>query len=121
MEKDEYSSIGVNFGSINFEFINFSTRFGISGKSFSGLSGIAFEVGDSEENTIKRINDPGLKWRIGEIAGKHTTITIEEDQVFPTIFLVKYRFDTAGWKARLKTEFQECGGENFGIENFSQS
>ncbi|MDD2661948.1 MAG: hypothetical protein PHY54_20070 [Methylococcales bacterium] len=118
IEKVEYSSVGVNFGKINFELISFSTRFGISGKSFSGLSGLAFEIEGSEDSAIQHLSDLGLKWRVGEKAEAHTTITVEEDQMFPTIFLVKYHFDTGGWKARLKNEFQECGGGSFGIEKY---
>ena len=47
MEKDAYTSVGVNFGDINIEFINFRVRFGIEGTAFRGFSGIAFKASDS--------------------------------------------------------------------------
>ncbi len=115
LEADDYSSVGINFGALNFEFIDFRRRFGIAGKSFSGLSGLAFKTGFSVADSLSRLENLGFRARIGEKARTHTTITVEEDRVFPTIFLVKYHFDTSGWQARLNKEFQECGGGRFRI------
>lgn len=117
IEKPEYSSVGVNFGTVNLELIRFSTRFGMVGKSFSGFSGLAYEIKEQEEESIEKLDGLGLRWRIGERSEAHTTITIEEDRIFPTIFLVKYHFDTAGWKNRLKEEFNECSGGVYGIKD----
>ncbi len=115
MQKEEYTSIGVNFGAINIEFINFSVRFGIEGAAFRGFSGIAFKTGDSLEESIKRLNASEISYRIGEECQAHTTVPIEENQVFPTFFLVQYHFDTRGWIERLKNEFAECSGGKFNI------
>lgn len=118
MKKDEYTSIGVNFGDINIEFINFRVRFGIEGTAFRGFSGIAFKAADSLEESIKRLNASEISYRIGEECQAHTTLPIEEHQVFPTVFLVKYHFDTSGWIERLKNEFAECSGGKFHIGRF---
>ncbi|MEJ2425275.1 MAG: hypothetical protein P8101_12585 [Candidatus Thiodiazotropha sp.] len=117
-EQDGYTSIGVNFGDINIEFINFRIRFGIEGESFKGFSGIAFKIADSLRQSIKRLNDSEISYRIGEECEAHTTLPIEENQVFPTIFLVNYHFDTSGWFERLKKEFAECSGGKFHIGRF---
>ena len=90
-EKDEYTSIGINFGDINIEFINFRVRFGIEGVGFRGFSGIAFEAADLGVS-IKRLDGSGIHYRIGEECEAHTTLPMEEDQIFPTLFLVKYHF-----------------------------
>ena len=97
MEKDEYISIGVNFGSINVEFISFRVRFGLKHKRYNGFSGIAFKVADSLDGAVGILDSAKLSYRIGEQCDAYTTIPIEEYQVFPTIFLVKYNFDTTGW------------------------
>lgn len=114
-EKEEYTSIGVNFGSINIEFISFRVRFGSNGTSFRGFSGIAFKAANSLEESLEKLNSEKLSHRIGEQCDAHTTIPIEEDQVFPTVFLVKYNFDTNGWEQRLEKEFAECAGGKFNI------
>lgn len=118
MEKDEYTSIGVNFGDINIEFINFRVRFGVEGTAFRGFSGIAFNAPDSLETSIKKLSSSGISYRIGEECQAHTTLPIEENQIFPTIFLVKYHFDTRGWIGRLKNEFAEYSGGKFHIGRF---
>jgi len=117
-EKDEYASIGVNFGDINIEFIKFKVRFGIEGTSFTGFSGIAFKVVGSLGESIRRLDASEINYRIGEECEAHTTLTIEENHVFPTVFLVKYHFDTSGWIERLKNEFAECSGGKFHIGRF---
>lgn len=117
-EKEEYTSIGVNFGSINIEFINFRVRFGVSDTRFEGFSGIAFKADTSLDESIEALKSARLSYRIGEKCDAHTTIPVEEEQVFPTVFLVKYNFDTHGWKQRLEREFAECAGGNFNIGTF---
>jgi len=114
-EKAAYSSIGVNFGDINIEFISFRTRFGIETTSFKGFSGIAFKTEDALEPSIMKLNDLGISYRIGEECEAHTTLPVEENQVFPTVFLVSYHFDTSGWIGRLKNEFAACCGGRFHI------
>ncbi|SMS00144.1 hypothetical protein VIM7927_01385 [Vibrio mangrovi] len=118
VEKDEYISVGVNFGDINLEFINFKVRFGIQGTAFEGFSGIAFKVDDSLEQSIEKLNISELKHRIGETTPAYTTIPIEEDLIFPTFFLVKYHFETSGWTNRLKKEFSDYRGGKFHIGPF---
>ncbi len=118
MTKDEYTSIGVNFGDVNIEFIKFRVRFGIQGTEYSGFSGIAFKTACSLEEAVRRLDASGISHRIGEDAQAHTTIPIEEARVFPTIFLVKYHFDTSGWVERLKSEFSQCAGGKFHIGRF---
>ena len=117
-ETDGYTSIGVNFGDINIEFIKFRIRFGIENASFNGFSGIAFKIVESLEESIKRLDDSGISYRIGEKCDTYTTLTIEEGQIFPTIFLVNYHFDTSGWVERLKKEFAECSGGKFHVGRF---
>lgn len=112
-EKEEYTSIGVNFGDINLEFINFRKRFGIPGKAHRGFSGVAFNTSQRVEDAMKRFKAHGLNCRIGEECPAHTTVTIEEESIFPTVFLVKYHFDTTGWKRRLQSEFSACGGGTY--------
>lgn len=110
IEKDDYTSIGVNFGDLNIEFIRFNVRFGIRDTKFSGFSGAAFAVQGSVEKTKSILEEKGLNYRVGEETEAHTTITIEENRTFPTVFLVKYNFDTSGWKNRLREEFESCQG-----------
>ena len=110
MEKDDYTSIGVNFGDLNIEFIRFNVRFGMSETTFSGFTGVAFVVQGSVEDAKSILEEKGLNHRIGEEAEAHTTITVEESKIFPTVFLVKYHFDTSAWMDRLKVEFQGCLG-----------
>ena len=117
-EKEEYTSIGVNFGSINIEFISFRVRFGVYEKRFKGFSGVAFKATNSLDESMKKLNSAKLSYRIGEHCDAHTTIPIEENQVFPTIFLVNYNFDTSGWTQRLENEFAECSGGKFNIGEF---
>ncbi|MCL1074572.1 hypothetical protein [Shewanella dokdonensis] len=118
VEKDEYTSIGVNFGDINIEFIKFKLRFGIKNTKFKGFSGIAYKTMDSLEEIIKRLNVAKINHRVGEACEAHTTLPIAENDVFPTIFIVKYHFDTSGWVERLKNEFAEYAGGNYHIGNF---
>ncbi|AJQ93354.1 hypothetical Protein YC6258_01306 [Gynuella sunshinyii YC6258] len=117
-EKDEYTSIGINFGDINIEFINFRIRFGVKGTNYRGFSGVAFKAVNSLEDSLERLTSSGLNYRIGEECEAHTTVTVEDDQVFPTVFLVKYHFDTSGWAQRLKQEFASCAGGKFHIGKF---
>ncbi|WP_428242736.1 hypothetical protein [Gynuella sp.] len=117
-EKDEYTSIGINFGDINIEFIHFRIRFGVKDTNYRGFSGVAFKTKGSLEDSLERLRSSGLNYRIGEECEAHTTITIEENQVFPTVFLVKYHFDTSGWSQRLKAEFADCSGGKFHIGRF---
>lgn len=117
-EKEEYTSIGVNFGSINIEFISFRVRFGIDDASFKGFSGIAFKAANSLGESMDILTSEKFNYRIGEQCGTHTTITVEEKQVFPTVFVVKYHFDTSGWEQRLNEEFAECLGGKFNIGKF---
>lgn len=117
-EKEEYTSVGVNFGSINIEFISFRVRFGIDGEKFKGFSGIAFKATNSLDESMDMLTTEKLNYRIGEHCDAHTTITVEEKQVFPTVFLVEYHFDTSGWEQRLKEEFVECLGGKLNIGKF---
>lgn len=117
-EKEEYTSVGVNFGSINIEFINFKVRFGIDNATFKGFSGIAFKAINSLDESIDMLASETLNYRIGEQCNAHTTITVEENQVFPTVFIVKYHFDTCGWEQRLNEEFAKCLGGKFNIGKF---
>lgn len=118
MKKDEYTSIGVNFGDINIEFINFRVRFGVEGTAFRGFSGIAFKATGSLGESIRRLNASEISYRIGEECEAYTTLPIEENRVFPTVFLVKYHFDTTGWIERLKNEFSKCSGGKLHIGCF---
>jgi hypothetical protein len=117
-EKEEYTSIGVNFGSINIEFISFRVRFGVKDTRYKGFSGIAFKATNSLEESISKLNSAKLSYRIEEQCDAHTTIPIEENLVFPTVFLVKYNFNTDGWKQRLKNDFAKCSGGKFNIGKF---
>ncbi|MDW6094577.1 hypothetical protein SBX64_18705 [Vibrio rhizosphaerae] len=114
-EKDEYTSIGVNFGDINIEFIRFRVRFGIQGQRFNGLSGVALKTEASVETVTTQLDQSGLSYRIGETCEAHTTLPIEENQLFPTVFVVKYHFNTSGWLQRLQKDFTECQGGKFHI------
>ena len=86
VEKDEYTSIGVNFGDVNIELIKFRLRFGIQGTTYKGFSGIAFRATETVEESINRLNTAGINYRIGEECQAHTTLPIEEQQLFPTVF-----------------------------------
>ncbi|CAG9296482.1 VOC family protein [Celerinatantimonas diazotrophica] len=110
MAKDEYTSMGVNFGDINIEFIRFNVRFGIEGQQFNGFSGIAFKTEESIEQAIKRFGEAELSYRVGEVCDAHTTLVVEEERVFPTCFLVQYHFDTRGWCQRQEQDFIACRG-----------
>lgn len=116
IEKEDYTSIGVNFGSINIEFINFRVRFGSRETTFSGLSGFAFRTVSSLNESLEKLKAAQLSYRTGEDCQSHTTYPIEESRFFPTIFLVKYHFDTSGWFQRLKNEFAGCGGGKYRIK-----
>lgn len=118
MVKDEYTSIGVNFGDINIEFIRFNVRFGIENQRFSGFSGVAFTIDESMEQTIKRLRGSQLSYRVGEECDAHTTLVVEESQVFPTVFLVQYHFDTRGWLQRQEQDFIDCRGGALHIGRF---
>ncbi|MBI6548073.1 hypothetical protein H8A87_04870 [Xenorhabdus sp. VLS] len=115
IETDAYTSVGVNLGDLNIEFINFNIRFGTKGKKFNGFSGIAFNTEHSVSESINVLNAMNLHYRIGEEAQAHTTITVEEENIFPTLFFVKYHFDTSGWSKRLKNEFADCSGGKYQI------
>lgn len=117
-ETADYSSVGINFGDINIEFIKFRKRFGISDTQYSGFSGIAFAVDDSESECQEYLIKKGLACQIGERTEAYTTITVEELEVYPTVFLVKYHFDTSDWKKRLKSEFHNSKGGTYGIMHF---
>ncbi|WP_324824778.1 hypothetical protein [Sinanaerobacter sp. ZZT-01] len=116
-ESKDYSSVGINFGQINIEFIKFKLRFGKKASSFNGLSGVAFIPLQPLEKTFNLFDEKKLSYRIGEDIEAHTTVTVNEEQLFPTIFLVKYRFDTTGWKKRLKEEFKYSNGGAYRIKN----
>lgn len=113
-ETPAYSSAGVNFGAVNIEFIDFRVRFGIAHRSYSGLSGLAYRVDDAEA-TAQALQARGLRTRVGEQAQAHTTITVQEDSLFPTVFLVQYQFDTRGWRERLAQEFEDARGGRFAL------
>ncbi|MFM2480082.1 hypothetical protein [Celerinatantimonas sp. YJH-8] len=86
IDTPDYSSAGVNFGDINIEFIQFRKRFGVSHTHYSGLSGIAFAVNGSELACQEYLVANGFSCRVGEQSTAHTTITVEEQHVFPTVF-----------------------------------
>ncbi|RCK48655.1 hypothetical protein TH25_13650 [Thalassospira profundimaris] len=119
MEGPDYASAGVNFGSLNIEFIKFTKRFGLRDTNYHGFSGIAFETTETLDHCRSHLADQGVKTRIGEDAKAHTTVVVDEENIFPTLFLVKYKFDTTGWKNRLKAEFEQAGGGAFGISDFA--
>jgi len=75
-------------------------------------------VDNSLDASIEKLNAAGLNYRIGEECDAHTTLLVEEKQVFPTVFLVKYHFDTSGWVQRLANEFADCSGGKFSIGKF---
>ncbi|MGI0117484.1 hypothetical protein, partial [Zooshikella sp. RANM57] len=115
IEDDKYTSVGLNFGELNIEFINFNVRFGISAEKFNGFSGIAFKELRDITEIKNELNEQGISYRIGEEATAHTTITMEEGMIFPTLFLVKYNFDTSDWTNKLKNDFEKCAGGKFNI------
>ena len=116
-ESKDYSSVGINFGQINIEFIKFKLRFGKKACSFNGLSGVAFIPLQTLEKTFDLFDEQVFSYRIGEDIEAHTTVTVNEEQLFPTIFLVEYHFDTTGWKNRLKEEFKDSDGGKYKIKN----
>ncbi len=118
IETEDYSSAGVNFGDLNIEFIKFTKRFGVRDTHFHGFSGVAFEVTETLEHCQSHLAAKGASTRMGEDAQAHTTIVVDEGEIFPTLFLVKYKFDTTGWKNRLKAEFQGAEGGAFGMGAF---
>ncbi|WP_053228181.1 hypothetical protein [Spirochaeta cellobiosiphila] len=115
MVKNEYSSIGVNLGTFNIEFIDFKIRFGKPSTHSTGLSGIAFTSKNTIEEDYKYFEEKKIKYRVGENIEAHTTITLNEDLIFPTFFLVKYKFNTDGWKKRLNEEFVKANGGKYNI------
>ena len=115
MVKNEYSSIGVNFGMFNIEFIDFKIRFGKPSTNYTGLSGIAVTSKNTIDEDYRYLEKNNIKYRIGENIEAHTTITLNEDLMFPTFFLVKYKFNTDGWKKRLKEEFIKANGGKYNI------
>lgn len=112
---EDYTSIGVNFGDLNIEFIRFNVRFGICDTQFNGFSGVAYETRASVDEAKGALAQRGLNHRIGEAIDAHTTITVEESKLYPTLFLVKYNFNTEGWKNRLAEEFEGCLGGAYNI------
>jgi hypothetical protein len=116
----DYSSVGINFGQINIEFIRFKHRFGKKAQSFTGLSGVAFIPSQTLEETFNLFKEQNIFCRIGEDIKAHTTVTINEEQLFPTIFLVEYHFDTTGWRNRLKQEFKDSNGGKYKIKNLDK-
>lgn len=118
MAKEEYISIGVNFGDINIEFIKFNVRFGQKETHFKGFSGIAYTDDVSLQASMAKLDSAQLHYRIGEECEAHTTLPVEDDQIFPTLFLVKYHFDTSGWIQHLQDEFAACSGGKFNLGGF---
>ncbi|WP_321315317.1 hypothetical protein [Halarcobacter sp.] len=118
IETENYKSMGINFGDINFEFIDFKKRFGKENKSYKGFSGIAFRIDGEIEEALTTLQEQNLKYKIAEETKNYTTITIEEDNVFPTMFLVKYHFDINPWHLKLKEDFKSCNGGKFKIDKF---
>ncbi|WP_409179029.1 hypothetical protein [Brevibacillus fortis] len=119
-EGKEYSSVGINFGQINLEFVKFKLRFGKIANSFTGLSGISFISSHTREETFNLLKEHNISYRIGEESKAHTTVTINEEQLFPTIFLVEYHFNTAGWRTRLEQEFKNSHGGKYKIKNLNK-
>ncbi|KAF5052566.1 hypothetical protein DSECCO2_407430 [anaerobic digester metagenome] len=116
-ESEDYASVGINFGEINIEFIKFKLRFGKKARSFNGLSGVAFIPLQTMKKTFDLLDEQMISYRIGEDIEAHTTVTVNEEQLFPTIFLVEYHFDTTGWKNRLNEEFKDSNGGKYKIAN----
>lgn len=119
-EGKDYSSVGINLGEINIEFIRFKHRFGKEANSFTGLSGVAFIPLQTLEETFSLLKEQNIIYRIGEDIKEHTTVTINEEQLFPTIFLVEYHFDTTGWRNRLEQEFNNFHGGKYKIKNLEK-
>jgi len=110
MESADYSSIGVNVGDCNLEFIQFRKRFGELGKTRQLLSGVCYTIDGQWEDAMAWLGRQGFACELGERSQAHTTMTLEKDRIFPTIFFVQYHFDTSGWKQRLAEEFCQCQG-----------
>lgn len=117
IECNDYLSAGINFGDLNIEFIKFNKRFGIADKKFHGFSGISFEIEGTEE-CRQYLVKKGHTCRVGESTNAHTTITIDENEIFPTLFVVKYNFDTNGWRKRLASDFTMSNGGIYNIKKF---
>jgi hypothetical protein len=114
---NDYSSIGINLGVFNIEFIHFKVRFGIQKTNYTGLSGIAFTSDNTLEADYKYLEKNKIEYRIGENIEAHTTITLNENHLYPTFFLVKYHFNTDGWKKRLNEEFIGSNGGKYNIKS----
>lgn len=119
-EGQDYSSVGINFGQINLEFIKFKLRFGQKAKPFTGLSGLAFTSSQPLKEVFRLFNEQSILYRIGEDIQAHTTVPINEEQLFPTLFLVEYHFNTTGWKNRLEQEFKDSQGGRYKIKSLDK-
>jgi hypothetical protein len=112
----DYDSVGVGLGGLNVEFIRFRTRFGepVSGAR-EGLGGLAFEVVGSWDDALSGLERRNVPHFVGEDISAHTTVPLGGDRHAVVPFLVRYKFDTSGWRARLDREFAACGGGRFGL------
>ena len=119
-ESKDYASVGINFGQLNIEFIKFKLRFGMKACSFNGFSGVAFIPQQTMEQTFHMFDEKMISYRIGEDIKAHTTVTVNEEQLFPTIFLVWYHFNTTGWRNRLREEFKDSNGGKYKIKNLNK-
>lgn len=116
-KSEDYDSIGINFGNLNIELINFRKRFGIAVNSRNEFSGVAFQSDCKGKVLMSYLESKGYNFRIGEDVPAHTTVTIDDKSFNPTIFVVEYHFDTSGWKKRLIDEFTRCGGGKYLIDS----
>lgn len=109
-ETENYSSVGVNFGNVNIELIRFRVRFGLSPVvPCTGLSGVCLTSRFGVETVRAELDAQAVAWLGGEEAPGHRT-SVLASKAPPTIFFCEYKFDTAGWKARLRDEFQASQG-----------
>lgn len=118
-QSSDYDSIGINFGDINIEFINFRKRFGVNEK-FVGLSGVALTTDSSLESSLEYFDRNSITYKIGEDIAQHTTVPFEYKDIYPTLFVVNYKFDTQGWKERLNKEFNDCHGGKYSLSRFTR-
>ncbi len=112
----DYISVGVNLGDLNIEFVNFKVKFGNPNSLNIGFTGAAFQTHISIDETEKYLKEKSLGCKIANLAQAKSILTVEEDKIYPTLYLVKYNFDTDGWKTRLKNEFKAVGGGKYAIQ-----
>lgn len=115
MRQKDYTSSAVNFGFFNIEFICFNVRFGKLDTRFKGFSGIGFNIQKPISMIIEGLESNNTAYRITNKLSLYTSIIIEEENIFPTVFYVTYRYATDNWRKRLLKEFYEATAEGYKI------